>query len=143
MKTKLTKTLFGMIAAFLLLVITSTQVKSQSFSVGDKDVNIGIGFGTHWGYGKTVIPPISISLDYGFKDDIGPGVIGIGGYFGFSSSKYDWSIYDYGWRYTSILVGARGSYHMEFLDKLDTYAGLILGIRFTSSKEYGDWAVLH
>ncbi len=142
MKTKLMKTLVGMIVALLLLVTNSVQVKSQLFSVGDKDVNLGIGFGTHWGgYGTVGIPPISISFDYGFKDDIGPGVLGIGGFLGFATSKYKYTYPggDYGWKYSNILVGARGTYHMEFIDKLDTYAGIILGIRYTSAKEYGDW----
>ena len=143
MKTKFTKSLIGMTAALVLLAMTSMQVNSQSFAVGNKDVNLGIGFGTHYGLGKTVIPPISISLDYGFKDDIGPGVLGIGGYFGFASSKYNYTYYfassDYGWKYTEVMAGARGTYHMEFIDKLDTYAGLILGIRFRREKLYGDW----
>lgn len=143
MKSKLTKSLVGMIVALLLVATATTEVKSQLFSVGDKDLNFGIGFGRHWGYGKTVIPPISISLDYGFKDDIGPGVLSLGGYFGFASSKYNYTYYwassDYGWKYTDVMVGARGTYHMEFIDKLDTYAGLILGIRYSSAKLYGDW----
>ncbi len=139
MKTKFAKSLIGMTAAILLLSMSSTQLKSQSFQVGDKDVNLGIGFGTHYHLGKTVIPPVSISLDYGFKDDIGPGVLGIGGYFGIASSKYEWWANDYGWKYTEIMVGARGTYHMEFIEDLDTYAGLTFGIRFRMEKEYGDW----
>jgi hypothetical protein len=143
MKTKFAKSLIGMTAALFLLSMTSMQVKSQLFAVGDKDVNLGIGFGSHYLLGKTVIPPISVSLDYGFKDDIGPGVLGIGGYFGFTSSKYNYTYYwasaDYGWKYTEIMVGARGTYHMEFIDKLDTYAGIILGVRFRMEKLYGDW----
>ncbi len=139
MKTNFAKSLIGMAAALLLLAMSSVQVKSQIFTVGDKFLNLGLGFGTHWGYGKTVIPPVSISLDYGFKDDIGPGVLGIGGYAGITSSKYDWWTTNWGWRYTNIFAGARGTYHMEFIEELDTYGGILFGLRFTSSKEYGDW----
>ena len=142
MKNNFTKTLVGVMAALFLLITFSLQVKSQMFSVGDKDLNLGIGFGTHWGNIGTIgIPPVSISMDYGFKDDLGPGVLGIGGFVGIATSKYKYSTYlgDYGWKYTNILIGARGTYHMEFIDKLDTYAGVIIGLRYTKAKEYGDW----
>ena len=142
MKTKFAKSLIGMAAALFLLAMTSMQVKSQIFAVGDKDVNIGIGFGATWysgvGY-KTKIPPVSASLDLGLKDDIGPGVLGIGGYVGFSSYKWEWNtVYTYGYKYTTIILAARGTYHLELVDKLDTYGGLLLGFRIVSSSYYGD-----
>jgi hypothetical protein len=142
MKTKFAKSLIGITAALSLLAFSSLQVNSQSFAVGDKDVNLGIGFGATWysgvGY-KSTIPPISASFDLGFKDDIGPGVLGIGGYLGFSSYKWEYSyLYTYGYKYTTIILGARGTYHMQFIDKLDTYGGLLLGFRIVSSKYYGD-----
>lgn len=142
MKTTFAKPLIGIAAACILIVLSSTQVKSQIFEVGDKDLNVGIGFGATWYSGvgfKTTLPPVSLSFDYGFKDDIGPGVLGIGGYLGFSSYKWEYSyIYTYGEKYTTIIIGARGTYHMEFVDKLDTYGGLLLGYRIVSSKYYGD-----
>jgi len=142
MKTKFTKSLIGITAALSLLAMSSMQVKSQIFAVGDKDVNLGIGFGSTLYSGslyKSTIPPVSASLDIGFKDDIGPGVLGIGGYFGFSSYKYEYSyIYTWGWKYTTIILAARGTYHMEFIDKLDTYGGLLLGFKIVNSKYYGD-----
>ncbi|MBN2215727.1 MAG: hypothetical protein JW723_15970 [Bacteroidales bacterium] len=142
MKKKLTKSLIGMTAALILLAMTSMQVKSQSFEVGDKDVNLGIGFGATWysgvGY-KTTIPPVCASLDFGFKDDIGPGVLGLGGYVGFSSYKWEYSyLYTYGYKYTTFILGGRATYHMEFIDKLDTYGGLLLGFRLVNDKYFGD-----
>ncbi len=142
MKTKFAKSLIGIAAAFFLLTMSSLQAKSQIFAVGDKDINLGIGFGATWysgaGY-KTTIPPVSASLDIGLKDDIGPGVLGIGGYVGFSSYKWEYSyVYTYGYKYTTFILGARGTYHMEFIDKLDTYGGLLLGFRLVSDKYFGD-----
>src|SRR4030042_5614725 len=132
----------GMAAALVLLAMTSMQVNSQSFAVGNKDVNLGIGFVTTWYHGvgyKTTIPPVSASLDIGLKDDIGPGVVGVGGYVGFSSYKWEYSyVYTYGYKYTTVIFGARGTYHMEFVDKLDTYGGLLLGFRLVSDKYFGD-----
>ncbi|MFO7656194.1 MAG: hypothetical protein R6W78_03940 [Bacteroidales bacterium] len=138
MKTKVMKTLVGAIAALLLVGMVPMEAKSQLFSVGQKDLNLGIGLGTYYG-ARMAIPPISLSLDYGIKDDIGPGVIGIGGYFGFGVSKDRLYIHDYGWRFMDIMVGARGTYHIEFIDKLDTYAGIIVGLRFRNSGPYGTW----
>lgn len=142
MKTKFAKPLIGIAAVCICFVLSSTQVKSQTFSVGDKDLNLGIGFGATWYSGsffKTTIPPVSASLDIGLKDDIGPGVLGIGGYVGFSSYKYEYSyVYTWGYKYTTFILGARGTYHMQFIDKLDTYGGLLLGFRIVSSKYYGD-----
>lgn len=34
------------------------------------------------------------------------------------------------------MIGAMGTYHMTFVDNLDTYAGLILGYRAETHKEY-------
>ncbi|MBN2611818.1 MAG: hypothetical protein JXB00_09715 [Bacteroidales bacterium] len=143
MRAKMMKTLIGAIAALLLVGMVSMEAKSQLFSVGQKDVNLGIGFGSYYILGKTVIPPISVSLDYGFKDDIGPGVLSIGGYFGFTSSKYKMTYYlyndNYGRKYTEIMAGARSTYHVEFIDNLDTYAGIILGLRIRTESNYGEW----
>jgi hypothetical protein len=134
-----------LLLAFLTRPAVNTY--SQLFNVGDKMINAGIGIGRTYGIGtfyKTTLPPIFISGDYGFKDDIGPGVLGLGGYLGFSSYKYDvsgiWG--SWGWKYTSIIVGGRGTYHMEFIDDLDTYGGLLLGFNIISSKYFGDetWA---
>ncbi len=142
MKNKFFKILLGSLFALMITLATSIQLKSQTMEVGDKNLNLGIGFGSTWYHGlgyKTTVPPISASLDYGFKDDVGPGVIALGGYFGFSSYKWEYNyLYTYGYKYTTLILGARGTYHMEFIDNLDTYGGLLLGFRLVSSKYYGD-----
>jgi hypothetical protein len=129
----------------LLLFITMIPLSgnTQPYVLGDKVLNFGLGIGstlyTGAGY-NTGIPPLSVSFEYGLKE-LGPGILGIGGYFGISSYQWESSIggSTYGWKYSSTIIGARGNYHYNFIDKLDTYAGLMLGFNVISSKETGDW----
>ncbi len=144
---KLRVKLYSSILLLALIVCPAIKTHSQEFEVGDKLINAGIGFGSTWYTGtwyKTTLPPIFVSADIGFKDDIGPGVLGLGGYLGMSSYKYEATYYlgNWGWKYTSIVIGARGTYHYDLVDNLDTYGGLLLGFRIISSKFFGDetWA---
>ena len=127
-----------------LLVCPAINSNSQAFEVGDKLINAGIGIGATWYSGtwyKTTLPPVFVSADIGFKDDIGPGVLGLGGYVGMSSYKYEYTWYggdNWGWKYTSVIVGARGTYHMDWVENLDTYGGLLLGFNIITSKVFGD-----
>jgi len=129
----------------LLLVISAIHLagKAQPFLPGDHAVNFGLGIGSTWysgtGY-KTGFPPLSGTYEYGITE-LGPGVLGIGGYLGFSSYKWEssYSGTTYGWKYSSTIIGARGNYHYNFHEKLDTYAGMLLGFNIISSKATGDW----
>lgn len=130
----------------LFIAAGMQQSKAQTFDVGDKVINAGIGLGaTYYSgtYYTAGFPPIIISGEYGFKDDIGPGVIGLGAYLGFDSYKWEYSYltYDYGWKYTTVIIGARGTYHMEFIDDLDTYGGLLLGFQIVNDKPIGNYPV--
>ncbi len=128
---------------FLLVVVFSlTQLLAQesTFKQGDKVLNLGIGFGSTFysgsGY-KAGIPPISASLEFGVKDGVlDKGSIGIGGYLGYSSHKWEYS--GWGWKYTNIIIGVRGVFHYPLVDKLDTYTGLLLGYNIATSKEFGN-----
>ena len=114
------------------------------FNLDDQVVNIGIGLGSVYGFGlysSTTIPPISISFEKGIVDDVlEKGVIGVGAYLGYTSYKYHYvySFYDYGWKYTNIIVGARGSFHYPVIDNLDTYVGLLLGYNIRLSTAIGE-----
>src|SRR5512147_1322079 len=119
-------------ALFLTLTLLLTVIgfsQESTFNKGDKVINLGIGLGStlYHGFGyKASVPPISISGEYGIKDGIlDKGVIGVGGYLGYSS--YKWEYYGWGWKYTNIIIGARGTFHYPFIDKLDTYTGILLG----------------
>ena len=132
------------IAFVALFSIPFLRAQESMFDLGDQVVNIGIGLGSVYGLGSyysTTIPPISISFEKGILDELlEKGVIGVGAYLGFTSYKYQYvfSFYDYGWRYTNIIVAARGSFHYPVVDKLDTYIGLLLGYNIRLSSAIGD-----
>lgn len=121
----------------VLLVVASfslTQLFAQepTFNKGDKVANFGIGLGSTLSIGNTLIPPLSASLEVGVVDNIiEKGVIGVGGFVGFSS--YRWGFSDYVSR--NITIGPRGTFHYPFVDKLDTYAGLMIGYNIYSDND--------
>lgn len=117
--------------------------QTPTFSKSDLVFNAGIGFGSSlYGSGyKTTLPALSISGEYGVIDDFitDDMTLGVGGYLGFAGSKYEYAGYggSYGWRYNYTVIGARGALHYPLADKLDTYAGLMLGYNIVSFKEIG------
>jgi hypothetical protein len=130
----------------LLLIIvavcfTLTQLVAQEpvFSKGNKVLNLGIGLGSTLYSGtfyRTTLPPISASLEFGVVDNVlEKGSIGVGPYVGFSSHKWEYS--GWGYKYTNIVIGARGSFHYPLVKKLDTYTGILLGYDIVSASEFG------
>jgi hypothetical protein len=114
---------------------------------GNKIINLGIGFGTlhpvYFGYDYHIgVPPVSVSAEYVFKDGLidNKASIGAGFYVGFGTHVYEYKgsdyygTWDYTWTYTDIYVGPRGYFHYQFVDKLDTYAGVFLGFNAESEK---------
>jgi len=99
---------------------------------------VGLGTRLYTGSGYTGnVPPVSASLEVIVKDDLfgGSGALGIGGYIGYSS--YKWEHNNWGWKYSNIIIGPRGYVHYNFMDKLDTYGGLLVGYNIVSAKEFG------
>lgn len=131
------------IIALVVFALPQMTAQTPSFEKGDKVLNLGIGLGSAWynGYGySTQIPPLSASLEVGIVDNVlEKGVIGVGGYVAYSSYKYTYPAYDYGWRYSNFLIGARGNFHYPLAEKLDTYVGLTLGINVVSEKTFGGY----
>jgi hypothetical protein len=134
-----------LLLVLLVGVFSLTQLLAQesTFKKGDKVLNLGIGLGStlYAGTGyKIGIPPISASLEVGIVNLLNDKAsIGVGGYVGYSSHKYSASYFGYtdSWTNSSFIIGARGAFHYALLDKLDTYAGLILGARIESWKWTG------
>lgn len=119
-----------------------TFAQDQMFKKDDLDVSVGLGFGSPWissGY-STILPPSRVSVEYGLRDDWGPGVFGVGGFVGATAYKYryEWAGYEYGYNYFAVMVAARAAYHYTFVDKLDTYAGSHLGFMVTTSSDVSD-----
>ena len=112
--------------------------QESTFAKGDKVLNLGIGFGGRYmGTGMTTsVPPIGASFEVGVKDGVlEKGSIGVGGMLAYSAHKWEYS--GWGYKYTSIVIGARGTFHYPLANKLDTYTGLLLGYDISTAKEYG------
>ena len=129
-----------LIAVVLLLGLTN--VKAQDlFSKGAIAVNASIGLGNYSGYNMG-IPPLSLSADVGVIDNLigDNGSVGVGGYVGFATNSYTYNYYSnyyYKATVTRMCFGVRGTFHYQLNDKLDTYAGLMLGL-YTYSYSYKD-----
>ncbi len=129
-----------MIVAFLAVNLVA---QDNLLEKGEKVLNLGVGFGggyySAYSTNFSRIPLISAALDYGVKDGIlDKGSIGVGGYVGFMSAKWDSGL-GYGFKETDIIVGARGTFHYPFLDKLDTYAGILLAYHIVNWTDTGTW----
>jgi hypothetical protein len=121
----------------LSLVAAPTYAQSNAYNKGDKVVSAGIGFGGLGGiYGSTSMPTISLAFDYGL--DVPK--ISVGGIVGYASSTDDFG-YGYSWKYTYIIIGARGAYHfLEDNKNIDAYGGLLLGYNIVSATWNGSLA---
>ena len=144
----------------LCCVNLSAFAQGDVFSKGDMIINAGVGLGTfinhdykeysgtvlnkHYKYSISV-PPITGSFEYGIADLFdGMGGIGIGGYLGyilFKGSKIveagNINLSDKKFNLSDMIVGVRGLFHYQFIDNLDTYAGVMLGYDIVSFNEKG------
>lgn len=130
--------------ACLLLASFALSVNAQSFKKNQVDLNLGLGFGTTFLASGSYrsLPPISAALDIGVTDDIS-----VGGYLGFTTASWKesgrgycnmhnngyWYNYTDTYRWNYYLFGVRGAFHFaRFIDndKVDLYAGLLLGARY-------------
>lgn len=107
---------------------------SGPFEVGTNAVNLGIGIGSRYSYGtgffggsSSVSPAVSLSYERGIIP-LGPGVLGVGGIVAYQGASYDLGGGDK-WKYTDIVVMARGTFHYPVSDKFDAYGGLGIGVR--------------
>ena len=87
--------------------------------------------------------PIELAYEKGIKDDLF-GVkglnLGVGGYFNYFGSSSDFAGFSatgpttYTWKYTNIVLGGRALAHYKLIDKLDTYAGVMVGYDIFGAK---------
>lgn len=114
--------------AVMVLSCVFSYAQAPMMTKGDKAVNLGLGLGTFSSY-SFQLPPIVGSFDYVVKDNL-------------FDEKSSLSVGAYGQlglgeHLTYLVVGARGAVHYNFVDKLDTYAGLMLGYSRASVKVLG------
>lgn len=117
---------------FIIALISSINTFAQ-FGEGSTRLHFGIGFGSPYAYSgsSSTIPPIHMSFEKGITDKIG-----VGGLIGYTASKYEQSFLgdSYSWKFTYLLIGARGAYHFKTDDKMDLYGGAMLGYNVASAK---------
>jgi len=122
---------FLVLLCVIVSVVTAADFEYASvFQPGEKIIQGGLGFGMAGMYGDVVIPPLSLSID--IPKEIEGFPLSFGAIVGLSKSEYSyWSSST--WSYTYFLIGGRGAFHHKFdSEKLDTYAGVMLGYNIVS-----------
>ena len=124
-----------LLTLLVALACSLTASAQDVFVKGDKVFHAGLGFGSYLGEtgASSLTPPVLVSGEYGITDALlsnGKGYVGLGGYLAYSADEYKFSGYKY--KCTNVIVGARGAFHYQFVDKLDTYAGVMLGYNAAS-----------
>jgi len=128
------KSLSKLFLLFSLVAFVNASLYGQYFKEKDKVLNFGIGFGSVlYGSGNSsAFRPLSASFEYGLKEGVGPGVIGLGGLLGYTSAKYDIG-FGNNWKESYTVIGVRGIYHLvDLAEKLDAYGGIMLGYSIVS-----------
>lgn len=116
---------------FFTFIMSALTIQAQDvFKKGDNMVSASVGVGSGI--------PVAVSYERGIVDNLfdGNGSIGLGGYLGYYSDKDEQTFQKVkvGWKYNDIMIGVRGNLHYQFVDKLDTYAGLMLGYEIVKAK---------
>lgn len=137
------------VAVMAASALTSINASAQDvFGKGTSTVSLLVGFGgtTYGANQKMLVPPLQLAYEYGVAEGLinGNGSIGVGVAGGYAASKYVIAGYGTEDYMTNNIgfVGARGSFHYQFVNNLDTYLGTFLGCAMsrvhTSSKLMND-----
>jgi hypothetical protein len=123
----------------------SASTGGHCFDENSKIINLGAGFfgSYYYLYSRSGVysyhgtPAFSISYEQALPK-LGPGYLGVGGYFGyqkfwyrFNDYYYKGNQYYYTHNWTYMFIAARAAYHPEALmtDKAELYFGLSAGLR--------------
>ena len=126
----------ALVCGIIMIMGPTTAAGKSEFHESDKLVSGGIGLGMYGLYGSSTLPPLFAMYEMGVSPKVS-----VGGIVAYSGSSEDFL---YGkWKYTYIVVAARGSYHfLEDVKDFDAYAGAGLGYTIVSSSvEYSNPAV--
>ncbi len=117
----------------LMLAVVSPVAAQDVFDKGTNVINAGLGFGNIIRSKSTFIVGVGVDFDHCIIDGLinGNASIGIGGYLGTGLADRTTSstatisgktggFFDF---------GSRGTFHYQFVDNLDTYAGVAIGAR--------------
>jgi hypothetical protein len=111
------------------LLVNISALQAQEFNRGTQTIKLGVGI-NRWSV------PVMVEYELGIVDNLAnvDGLcLGVGGYAGFYQYK---SGSDY--HYSTFYVGTQGLAHYTPVDKLDVYAGAMLGMRFRNEKYLGE-----
>lgn len=138
------------IRVLLLTVFTvfsfSISQAQNSFLSGDKVAQVGIGLGSYLGTGnyKTTFPSTVFSYEFGVADYLfdEKSALGLGLIGGYSAGEQTMPV-NWGattnikYKHNFFLIAGRSNFHYQFVDNLDTYAGLSVGYNLATSKYEG------
>jgi hypothetical protein len=119
----------------LSLITFGVSAQTSTFNKGDKLLSASIGIGGYYSgtYYSNVsrIPFMAVYYEQCIKDNLfdAKSSIGLGGMLGYTQAK--WSD---NFKTSTTVIGFRGTFHYTPVDKLDTYAGLMLGYNIVSWK---------
>ena len=118
------KVTFVILTALIAFFVGNVSAQSNAFPKGKIGVNAGFGFGANtWGAG--FMPTFNLAGDYAIKDVINDGgSISLGAFFGIGGNKSE----------NNFRLGVRGALHYTFVDKLDTYGGIAMGLKHSKGK---------
>ncbi len=142
------------IALATLMALFIPASKAQ-FSEGDNVLGVGVGILGGYSVGLSgsnvsQSPAITLHYDHGMGQ-LGPGVWSIGGFVGYKTISYDaryLNLYNYDWRYTFFVLGARGTWHYNEWHgsaDWDTYGIAMLAYRsvsYSDNTDYGPYGNL-
>ena len=119
------KKLFGVLSLLLASLVMGNayaalpEITEPVFEKGDLVGSLTIGYG--WGFSQR------LALEYAVADGWldGRASLGVGGALGNCFRSYGW-----GYMLDELSLGAICSFHYQFIDKLDTYAQLGLGVGY-------------
>ncbi len=128
---------------FTIALGSAVRLQAQAFNVADNVVGLSFGVGGNYNtvgnsYSSQT-PAIGVSFENGFKE-LGPGVLGLGGYIGYKSLSSETRIgsLNYDWTYNYLIMGVRGTWHYNEWHgdpNWDTYGGLMLGYSNVTFKD--------
>lgn len=117
------------------------QNNQNVFHKGTAALNAGLHMGNLHGEGML---GLGASLEFGILDNLikDRGAVGVGLMVGYGSAQHEERENGTGglavseWDYDLLRIATRGTFHYQFVPKLDTYAGITMGLFDIDKQEY-------
>ncbi|MCB9165634.1 MAG: hypothetical protein H6592_14565 [Flavobacteriales bacterium] len=140
----------NLVLGLTLVSTIASRAQDPAFAKGTFGINAGIGIGgvrasylnaydSHY----STSPTFCLSLERGVAE-AGPGTVGVGAFIGHrwtryaDDNSYGSVTYSYDERWSRTTVGVRGAWHLAQwvpADKLDLYAGVMVGYAFVGYRD--------